>query len=1039
MSAEAVSPEANRRRRRRLVALLALLLLALIAAAVWWMQRPTGPSLYDMLVDLRAELDAPGLTVEAAAKSLATPEAAYAFVRDRVRYSPYPGRQQEAETVLRSRVANDPDRAVLLAKLLEAMDQKVELRFEQLARRPETAPAPGLARLPRNAAQVKLIADRIGYTLADEQANLLKVDTAFADRMDASATILAKAEARIRSMVGFGEPHPAPDPTQATIDLTRVWVDVLDADGAVTARFDPTYPDLPFPESFAVYAGAPAITSISLAVEREGGVADTILEWHGPVPLGEVVLGFVPTVDPVAAFGGAPDPAKVPMWTPLLNLGDQQVTGLPIDAAGRHYGSRPDLPPPYAPGGNLAGTGGRLVSARLAGIDASRFPEVSVALDLRTNGVPTWTAEDFLLTDRGVAEQARIRSLGLETRPLIVVTDVSGSMAGERFYKARDAILALVARLDPATEFGLVDFAGSANVVVPLAPVGDGETIRTAVQALGLREDTGIIIGMDAAVAMAGDRPATFLLLTDGQDNMGGDADALVAELKRHEHDMIAVAIGPEPDTALLQRLVREAGGSYQRFEDPAPLAALYASLADDLSGRIVLDYTADPGEGTRDVALGIANFAEQLTGQYDAPAEPAPAGQRLVLTVTTEAGGTQKVASRPIVALGRDDTAWSLLGQFRLMFDLGAYPEDVGTAGYLTNWIDLLRPATEPVAEDARIDFESASTIGALRAVATGLAGDGVDLSPGPNVYLIRQFTDPDGSVRNAFDVMQIWDRFGLGKTDVDAFHLQLGLGLAEGFMFHGGDAVTPLADAPDLAVLHPGTPVPETWSAAISALRATTPYHYTEFFYAPSTPSTAWAVDFYDKSFAPFVGVGDSLAKGAYAVEIAKGFDKIDTLLALYGYSAGFGLGQVNGVIGPGFSALVALKREENKLWCFSSVMLGYVSEAIDGTDDLVARDPDKAQANAASLCKMDGRPEDFATRALRVMGKAAGTSWAFTSGWEAIKYRGLDYSWTPPKGFKRPPPGVKLSEGFVPLDGAFHSALAVAAQGENPSAFE
>ena len=612
-------------------------------------------------------------------------------------------------------------------------------------------------------------------------------------------------------------------------------------------------------------------------------------------------------------------------------------------------------------------------------------------------------------------------------------------MDGPRFSSSRDAILALVSRLDPAVEFALVDFAGAPNLAVPLGPVGDGQAVRDAVAALSTRFDTGIIAGMSAALDLVGVRPSTFLLLTDGEDNVGGDLETLVTRLKDGEHEMVAIAIGTTPDTALLQRLVREAGGMYQRFEDPTPLARLYAELADESSGRLILDYTAAPGDAEREVSLGIADYALELTGRYSAPPDSEAGGERLVLRVTTPGGGVHKDASRAIVALGLDTTSWDMLGLYRLVFDIGAYPETVGTAAYFTNWIDALRSDSEAEPEERRIDFESASTVGAFRAVTTGLAGDGLDLSPGPNVYLLRQLTGPDGTTRSTFDAMQIWDRFGLGRTDEDAFRLQLAAGLAEGFMFDGGDSVTPLANATDLGLVQAHASPPETWSAAMQSLRETSRYADNPFFYAPSVPETAWMVDYYSKAFEPFVGVGDSLAKGASVVEIAKGFDTIDTLLALYGYSAGFGLGRVNGVIGPGFSALVALKREENKLWCFSSVMLGYVSEAIDGTDDLVSRDPDKAQTNAAALCKMDGSPEDFAARALRVMGKSAAKSWAQKSAWEGIKYRATDYSWTTPKGFKRPPPGVKLSLGFAPLDGVFHTTMAAAAARENPAAFE
>jgi uncharacterized protein YegL len=1027
-------------RRGRAVALGvgAVVVVAVALALAWCSRPPAGPSLYQLLSQLRAEAEAPGLTLDTAARTLATPDAAFAFVRDRVRYSPYPGRQQPPETVLRTRLANATDRAALLAALLQRMGAKAELRVAHLSEPPSTPPAASLLRQPRDEALIAQIADRIGYRLADEQTALAADSATYVEGMEAAAATMAAADTRIRSLVGFGEPFAAPAPTARTIDLDRAWVAVTAADGTVT-HYDPTYPDLPLPDASETGTSDVAVTRIMLSVDRGDGVPEPILQWSGPLPLGDVELGFAPTVDPLTALAGPPDPAQVPLWTPILTIDGEPVTGVPIDTSGRHFGRGADVPPPYGPDTVATGAGGHLLSAKLASIDASRFPDVSLALDLTADGTPSWTAGDFLLTDAGERHPVRIRSLGLDPRPLVVVTDVSSSMDGSRFEAAKAAILTLTEKLDPTAQFALVDFAGDTHVAVPLAPVGDGQAIRDAVDALRTRQDTGIILGMSAALDLVGDRPATVVLLTDGQDTVGGDEAALSARLKSARDRVIAIAIGDEPDTALLQRLAADVDGTYQRIDDPGALSALYGALADDLSGRLVLDYTAAPGTTPRDVSLAIAGYAAPLGGQSTPPPEPLARASRLVLSVATSGAGGQQESRRPIIALGSTQTAWDMLGGYRLVFDIGAYPESVATAAYLTNWIDALRPENEPPPADLRIDYDAASAIAVYRTTTTGLAGDGLELSSGPNLYLLRTQRGPEDTVRTSFDTMQVWDRFGTAHDIGGAYRLQLAAGLAEGLVIDGSDAVTRIAGAPDLAVVPAHTDPPAAWSKSMQALRASGRYRDQDFFYAPSVPDTAWMVDYYHQAFEPFVDVGGTLAKGAYADSIAADFARLDKLLDVYGKVGAFGLGKVNGAIGPAFSALVALKREEAKLWCFSSVMLGYVTEAIEGTDDLVSRDADKAQARAAALCKIDGKPEDFAVRALRGMTKDAAKKWATKSAKEAVNFRGLDLSWTPPKGFVRPPPGVKLSLGYAPLDGVFHNALAEAARREAPAAFE
>lgn len=53
---------------------------------------------------------------------------------------------------------------------------------------------------------------------------------------------------------------------------------------------------------------------------------------------------------------------------------------------------------------------------------------------------------------------------------LQIVLDRSGSMAGERLEGAKSALLALVARLDPQDNLGVVAFDDTVQVVIPAGP-----------------------------------------------------------------------------------------------------------------------------------------------------------------------------------------------------------------------------------------------------------------------------------------------------------------------------------------------------------------------------------------------------------------------------------------------------------------------------------------------------------------------------------------------------------------------------------------
>ena len=75
---------------------------------------------FRLLIATRDALDAPGLTVREAATHLGSADAAFRFVRDDVEYISYPGSFAGPDGVLRTRIANSNDRAVLLAALLSA-------------------------------------------------------------------------------------------------------------------------------------------------------------------------------------------------------------------------------------------------------------------------------------------------------------------------------------------------------------------------------------------------------------------------------------------------------------------------------------------------------------------------------------------------------------------------------------------------------------------------------------------------------------------------------------------------------------------------------------------------------------------------------------------------------------------------------------------------------------------------------------------------------------------------------------------------------
>src|SRR5690242_8678407 len=169
-------------------------------------------------------------------------------------------------------------------------------------------------------------------------------------------------------------------------------------------------------------------------------------------------------------------------------------------------------------------------------------------------------------------------------RMLQVVLDRSGSMAGERLAAARQALEALVARLDPADAFGLVAFDDEVQVPVPAAPLADKAAVVAAIRALGPGGMTnlsgGYLRGLQEARRVSGSGGATLLMLSDGHANAGIlDHDrlrALAAGGRREGVTTATIGLGLDYDEALLAALATGgAGGSHFAIDADAAGAAV--------------------------------------------------------------------------------------------------------------------------------------------------------------------------------------------------------------------------------------------------------------------------------------------------------------------------------------------------------------------------------------------------------------------------------------------------------------------------------
>jgi Ca-activated chloride channel family protein len=229
---------------------------------------------------------------------------------------------------------------------------------------------------------------------------------------------------------------------------------------------------------------------------------------------------------------------------------------------------------------------------------------VNTMLDVDLVAVETDEKVAVLLELNAPAADAPARA----SRTLQVVLDRSGSMGGERLDAARQALEALVARLDPADAFGLVAFDDEVQVAVPAGRLGDKAAVVAAIRSLqpgGMTNlSGGYLRGLQEARRVAGSGGATLLMLSDGHANAGIlDHDrlrALAAGGRREGVTTATIGLGLDYDEALLAALATGgAGGSHFAIDGDAAGVAVaeeVGHLLDQVAHAVSL--VIRPGDG---------------------------------------------------------------------------------------------------------------------------------------------------------------------------------------------------------------------------------------------------------------------------------------------------------------------------------------------------------------------------------------------------------------------------------------------------------
>lgn len=177
---------------------------------------------------------------------------------------------------------------------------------------------------------------------------------------------------------------------------------------------------------------------------------------------------------------------------------------------------------------------------------------------------------------------------------LAVVIDRSGSMAGDKIERAKEAAMMLVDRLGPNDILSVITYDDGVDVLVPATRVSDGEHIKAMISQLYVGGSTALFAGVSKGISEVRKfvdprRVNRVILLSDGQANVGPSTPQELGRLGmsagKEGISITTIGIGLGYNEDLMSQLALKSDGNHAFAANAADLSRLFDSeLGDVLS-----------------------------------------------------------------------------------------------------------------------------------------------------------------------------------------------------------------------------------------------------------------------------------------------------------------------------------------------------------------------------------------------------------------------------------------------------------------------
>src|ERR1700674_5350088 len=170
---------------------------------------------------------------------------------------------------------------------------------------------------------------------------------------------------------------------------------------------------------------------------------------------------------------------------------------------------------------------------------------------------------------------------------IAVVIDHSGSMAGAKIEKTKQAAMQLIDQLTPQDNLALIEFDDTVDILFPSQHVLDREALKAQVQRIEPGGSTALYAGVETGgkellkIESRTDRINRVILLSDGLANVGpsstSDLKALGRSLSRQGISVSTIGVGDDYNEDLMAGLAEASDANYYYVKDAEKLPEIFA------------------------------------------------------------------------------------------------------------------------------------------------------------------------------------------------------------------------------------------------------------------------------------------------------------------------------------------------------------------------------------------------------------------------------------------------------------------------------